>query len=60
MCDRMMVVAQINEPSAPLDSGHQDSATIGPLIWFNGQGIIFWSILETMVLLSKGMSIFCT
>ena len=28
MCDRMMVVVQIDEPSTPLDSGHRDSARV--------------------------------
>ena len=37
MCDRMMVVARIDELSALLDSRHQDSAREGPLIWFHGQ-----------------------
>ena len=48
MCHRMITVAHINEPSATLDSGHQDSAMRGPLIWFHGQGIIvfyqFWKL----------------
>ena len=36
MCDIMMVVARIDEPSALLDSGHRDSAMGGPLIWLQG------------------------
>ena len=28
-CDRMMVVARIDEPSDPLDSKHRDSARVG-------------------------------
>ena len=60
MCHRMMTVAWIDEPSTPLDSRHQFSATGGPLIWGHGQGIIFRSILETRVLLSKGMQNVCT
>ena len=55
MCNKMMVVAQIDEPSNPLDLGHQDSAKGGPLLWVYGHGIFFWSILETRVFLSKGM-----
>ena len=59
-CHRMMSIAQIYEPSTPLDSGNRDSDRGGPLIWFHRQGIIFWSILETRVLLSKWMWKFCT
>ena len=40
-CDRMMVVAQIDEPSDSLDLRHRDSAMGGPLIWFHGQETIF-------------------
>ena len=40
MCDRMMVVARIDEPSTPLDSRHRDSARGGPLLQVHGQGII--------------------
>ena len=53
MCHRMMNIDWINKTSTPLDSKHRDSAMGGPLIWFHGQGIIFWSILETRVLLYK-------
>ena len=59
-CDRMMVIARINKPSTPLDSRHWDSSIGGPLIWFHGQETIFWSILETRVLLNKWMWNFCT
>ena len=40
-CHIMMIIARIDEPLALLDLGHWDSATIGPLIWFHGQVIIF-------------------
>ena len=57
-CRRMMIIARIDEPSTPLDLGDRDRARGGPLPWVHVQGIIFWSILESRVLLSKGMSIF--
>ena len=41
MCDKMMVIANIDEPSTPLDLGHLDSARGGPQLWVHGQGIIF-------------------
>ena len=40
-CDRMMVIAQIDETSDLLDLGLRDSATGGPLISVHGQGIMF-------------------
>ena len=40
-CDKMMFVSWTDKPSTPLDSGHQDSVRGGPLLWFDGQGIIF-------------------
>ena len=55
-----MVMAQIDELSTVLDSVNLESVRGGHLLLFHGQGIIFWSILETRVLLSKGMSNFCT
>ena len=60
MCDKIMVIARIENPLTPLDSEHRDSARGGPLLWVHGQGIIFVSILETRVLLTKGMPNFCT
>ena len=59
-CHRMMTIAQIDEPLTLLDLGHQDSAKGVPLIYFHGKGIIFRSILETRVFLSKGMLNFFT
>ena len=35
-CHRMMTVAQIDEPSAPLDSRNRDSARGGPILRVNG------------------------
>ena len=52
-CHSMMTVARIDKTSAPLDLEHWDIARGGPLIWLHGQEIIFWSILETRVLLNK-------
>ena len=41
MCHKMMVIAQIEKSSIPLDLGHWDSARSDPLLWSHGQGIIF-------------------
>ena len=38
---KIMTIARIDEPSAPLDSRHRDSATRGLVIWVHGQGIMF-------------------
>ena len=48
-----MNIAQIDELSNPLDSGHQDSARVAIYFGSMDKGSFFFSILETMVLLSK-------
>ena len=60
MCHRKMTIAQINELSALLDLGHRDSARVALYFGSMDKESFFWSISETRVLLSKGMSNFCT
>ena len=55
MCDRMMVVAWIENMSTPLDSGHWDSARVSLYSCSMDKGLFFRSIFETSVFLSKGM-----
>ena len=50
---RLMTVAQIDEPPAPLDSIHRDSARVALYSGSMDKGSFFLSILETRVLLSK-------
>ena len=53
MCHRIINIAQIDEPSAPLDSVHRDSARVSLHSGSMDKGSFFFSILETRVLLSK-------
>ena len=41
MCHRIMVMAQVEKMSTPLDLGHWDSAKGGPILWVHEQGILF-------------------
>ena len=41
MCDRMMVIARIDELLTLLYLEHWDSTRGGPLLWVHGQGFIF-------------------
>ena len=52
-CHRIMTVSWINEPSIPLDSGHWDSSMLSLYSSSIEKIALFWSILETRVLLSK-------
>ena len=51
-CDRMMVIAQIDESSTPLDSRHRDSARVALYFGSMEKGSFVLSILETRFLLS--------
>ena len=51
----LMTVARIDEPLAPLNSVHWDSARVALYSGSMDKGSCFRSILETRVLLSKGM-----
>ena len=53
MFHRLMTVARIDEPLAPLDLVHHDSARVALYYGYMDKGSFFLSILETRVLLSK-------
>ena len=60
MFHRLMIVARIDEPLAPLDLVHRDSARVALYFGSMDKGSFFWSILETRVLLNKVLCNFCT
>ena len=60
MFHRLMTISWIDEPSAPLDSVHQNSAIVSLYSGSMDKGSFFLSILETRVFLSKWMWNFCT
>ena len=53
MFHRIMIIAQIDKPLAPLDSGHWDSSRVALKSGFMDKRPFVWSILETRVLLSN-------
>ena len=53
MCDKMIVVARIEQLSTQLDLGHQDSARVALYSESMDKGSFLLSILETRVFLSK-------
>ena len=55
MCHRIMVLARINESSNPLDLGHRYVLDVALYAGSIDKGSFSRSILETRILLNKGM-----